>query len=186
MECEDGFPDLGHVRPSPANAPVARHPEAVARRHLVPTRLEVLPFLCSLADILRHSMDTRIFIDVLVDRKCLAWVVDRRRLESVLQRLTQTSHWAAIHGGRLVLNATVGPAGGTLLDVFGTAKITNSAYGPVVPSPFFPGAGTSVLTNPELAAVVNFAESSGGFAQLAKGLWGGTSLALSLPTCVDG
>ncbi|MEB0056187.1 IS66 family transposase [Variovorax sp. LG9.2] len=93
MECDDGSSDLGHFLPSPADAPVAR-------RHLVPTRLEVLPFLCSLADTLRHSMDTRIFIDVLVDRKCLAWVVDRRRFESVLQRLTQPSHWAAIHGGR--------------------------------------------------------------------------------------
>ena len=186
MKCEDGFSDHGHVRLSPADAPVARHPEAVARRHLAPTRLEVLPFLCSLADTLRHSMDTRIFIDVFVDRKCLAWVVDRRRFESVLQRLTQTSHWAAIHGGRLVLKATVGPTGGTHLEVFGTAKITNSAYGPVVTSPFFPGAGTCVLTNPGLAAVVDFAESSGGFAQLAERRWGGTSLALSLPTCVDG
>ncbi len=186
MNCEEGFPDLGLVRPRPADAPGDRHPAAVARRHLLSTRLEVLPFLCSVADTLRHSMDTRICVDVFVDRKCLAWVVDRHRFESVLERLTQTSHWAAIHGGRLVLKATVGPAGGTLLDVFGTAKITNSAYGPVVPSPFFPGAGTCVLANPELAAVINFAESSGGFAQLAKGQWGGTSLALSLPTYVDG
>ena len=186
MKCEEGFPDLGLVRTRPADAPGDHHPAAVARRHLLSTRLEVLPFLCSVADTLRHSMDTRICVDVFVDRKCLAWAVDWRRFESVLQRLTQTSHWAAIHGGRLVLKATVGPTGGTHLEVFGTAKITNNAYGPVVTSPFFPCAGTCVLTNPGLAAMVDFAESSGGFAQLAKGLWGGTSLALSLPTCVDG
>ena len=128
-------------------------------------------------------MDTRILIDVLVDRACLAWVVDWRTFESAFERLTQTSHWAAIHGGRLVLQATVEPAGGTLLEVFGTAKITRGAYGPVVATPFFSVAATCGFMNTGLAKVVKFAERSGGHAELAVQPWGGTSLALSLPTC---
>ena len=181
MDCKEDFADRSNVQLGLDGALVTCNVAAVARSHFVPRRLEVLPFLCSLADSLRRAMDPHIFVDVFVDRTCLAWAVDRRSFESALEGLVQTSHWAAVHGGRLVLRATVGPAGNTVLEMFGTAKITNNAYGPGVTSPFFPGAGTCVLTHPGLAEVVNVVERSGGSAQLSKCPWGGATLALSLP-----
>jgi len=77
------------------------------RRTLLPTTVEVLPFLCSFADRLRHTFDNHVEVVVVVDRECPAWKVDRRALEDALMQVVLSSGCAALRMGRLTLQASL-------------------------------------------------------------------------------
>jgi len=95
------------------------------RRTLLPTSVEVLPCLCSFADLLRHTLDERIEVVVDVDRECPALRVDRGALEEALMQAVLRSSCAARRRGRLTLRASLDRRSspqGTLLQVFCSAS----------------------------------------------------------------
>ena len=98
------------------------------RRTLLPVRVEVLPFLCSFADLLRHTLDERIEVVVDVDRECPAWGVDRGALEEALMQVVLNSDCAVRRMGRLTLWASLDRRSspqGTLLKVFSSSSVEN-------------------------------------------------------------
>jgi hypothetical protein len=93
---------------------------------LLPERVEVLPFLCSFADLLRHTLDERIEVVVDVDRECPAWVVDRGALEEALMQVVLNSDCAARRIGRFTLWASLDRRSSpqcTLLKVFSSSSV---------------------------------------------------------------
>ncbi|MEJ8826684.1 hypothetical protein WKW80_32510 [Variovorax humicola] len=95
------------------------------RRTLVPERVEVLPFLCSLADLFRHTLDKRIEVVVEVDRDCPAWNVDRSALEEALMQVVLNCSCAARRMGRMTLWASFDRRGslqGTLLKILSNSS----------------------------------------------------------------
>jgi hypothetical protein len=101
------------------------------RRTLRPVRVEVLPFLCSFADLLRHTLDERIEVVVDVDRECHAWNVDRGALEDALMQVVLSSGCALRRMGRLTLQASLDRRSslqGTLLKVFSSSVESFSSF----------------------------------------------------------
>lgn len=98
------------------------------RRTLLPVCVEVLPFLCSFADLLRHTLDERIEVAVVVDRECPAWRVDRAALEDALMEMVQSSGCAVRRRGRLTLQASLDRRSGlqgTVLKMFSSSSLEN-------------------------------------------------------------
>jgi len=98
------------------------------RRALLPVRIEVLPFLCSFAHLLRHTLDERVEVAVHVDRECPAWRVDRDALEDALMQVVLSSPCAVFRTGRLTLQASLDRRRGlqgTVLKVFTSSSVEN-------------------------------------------------------------
>lgn len=98
------------------------------RRTLLPVCVEVLPFLCSFAQLLRHTLDERIEVVVDVDRECPAWRVDRGALEDALMQVVLGSDCAVRRMGRLTLQASLDrrtSPQGTVLKVFSSSPVEN-------------------------------------------------------------
>ena len=98
------------------------------RRTLLPGNVEVLPFLCSFAQLLRHTLDERIEVVVDVDRECPPWRVDRGALEDALMQLVLGSSCAVRRMGRLTLQASLDRRSGlqgTVLKVFSSSPVEN-------------------------------------------------------------
>lgn len=96
------------------------------RRTLLPVRVEVMPFLCSFADLLRHTLDRRIEVVVVVDRVCPVWKVDRGALEDALMQVVLSSGCAVRRMGRLTLQASLDRRSNlqsTLLTVFCNSSV---------------------------------------------------------------
>ena len=68
---------------------------------LVPVRVEVLPFLCSFADLLWHAFDRRLAVVLHVDSQCPPWWVDPDALEEALLRLVLQARADAPPIGRM-------------------------------------------------------------------------------------
>lgn len=155
------------------------------RQCLVPGAVEMLPFVCSLAHLLRGTLDARIAVTVEVDDKCPPCHVDAQALEEALVNLAINARDAMPHGGRLHLAARLArPAHGvptvalTLVDS-GCGMETNTAHCAEVP--FFTTKANDPLAGLGLAAVEGFVRQSGGSMQLQTTMGTGTSVTLYLP-----
>ena len=97
------------------------------RRTLLPVRVVVLPFLCSFADLLRHTLDERIEVVMDVDRECPAWQVDGGALEDALMPVVLRSDCALRRMGRLTLQASLDRPRGehAVLRVFSNSSVEN-------------------------------------------------------------
>ena len=154
---------------------------------LVPEAVELLPLLCSLADLLRHSLDKRIEVTVQVDDDCPPCHVDARALEAALINLAVNARDAMPHGGRMHFTARrAAPANGassvalSLLDSGVGMATTTSARAAL---PYFTTKANDPLAGLGLAAVDGFVRQSGGSMVVQTWMGGGTVITLCLP-CV--
>lgn len=180
-------------RPEPA---VLRRSELLAAalcaftggQQLTPARLVVMPYLCSFADLLRHTLDARIDVRLDVDRDCPAWWVDRTALEEALTRLVLNARDAMPAGGHLTLRASLDPQAGrpgTLLEVIDTGAGMSAELAQAAATPFFTTKKASPFSGMGLPAVGGFAAQSGGSMKIDSRVGVGTSVTLKLQT-VDG
>ena len=96
------------------------------RRASLPVSVEVLPFLCSFADLLRHTLGDCVDVTVSVDRACPAWTVDRAALEQALLQVMLGSGCAVLGKGRLSFQASLdaqSSSRSTLLTVFNHSSL---------------------------------------------------------------
>ena len=155
------------------------------RQQLAPRAVEMLPLLCSLAHLLRGTLDTRIEMTVEVDENCPPCHVDAQALEEALVNLAINARDAMPHGGRLHLAARLAqPASGVptvALTVFdsGTGMATHTSQ--CAELPFFSTKANDPLAGLGLAAVEGFVRQSGGSMQLRTSIGTGTSVTLYLP-----
>jgi signal transduction histidine kinase len=156
------------------------------RQRLAPRPVELLPLLCSLAHLLRGTLDTRIDLTVGVDDNCPPCHVDPQALEEALVNLAINARDAMPHGGRLHLAARLArPADAvptvalTLFDS-GLGMETNTAL--CAELPFFTTRANDPLAGLGLAAVEGFVRQSGGSMQLRTSMGTGTSVTLYLPS----
>ena len=156
------------------------------RQRLAPRAVEMLPFVCSLAHLLRGTLDTRISLTVEVDDNCPPCQVDPQALEAALLNLAVNARDAMPDGGRLHLAARLDrPVDGvptvalTLFDSgLGMATDTAQCAG----LPFFTTKASDPLAGLGLAAVEGFARQSGGSMQLQSSMGSGTSVTLYIPS----
>ena len=80
-------------------------------QRLVPEAVELRPLLCSLADLLRRTLDRRIEVTVHVDDDCPPCRVDARALEEALLNLAVNARDAISHRGRMHFEARLARAG---------------------------------------------------------------------------
>lgn len=156
-----------------------------ARQELKPTRVEVLPFLHSFADLMRHALDVEIDVMVQVDRDCLPWRVDRTALEEALFQLVMNANTAMPDGGQLLFRASVERQScteGTSLEVVDTGTGMSAAILRVAALPFFTTKERSPLSGMGLPAVAGFAAQSGGRMEMTSVVGVGTTVTLKLPT----
>lgn len=159
------------------------------RQTLKPVRVEVLPFLCDFADLLRRTIDVRIDVLVDVDRECRPWHVDMDALREALAQLVLNSVRAMPGGGRLLLRASRDRRESperTALEV-----IDNGAGMPhdvlrMADRPFFTTKEHSPMSGMGLPAVAGFAAQSGGTLAMLSRPGRGTSIGMSLPTALHG
>ncbi|PNG58860.1 MULTISPECIES: ATP-binding protein [unclassified Variovorax] len=155
------------------------------RQVLKPARVEVLPFLCSFADLLRHSLDVRINVLVQADEECLPWCVDRDALHEALVQLALNASFAMPEGGRLLLSASVDRNScteETSLDIADTGTGMSAAVLRRAATPFFTTKEDSPLSGMGLPAVAGFAAQSGGRMVMSSIVGHGTTVTLKLPT----
>lgn len=96
------------------------------RRASLPVSVEVLPFLCSFADLLRHTLGDGVDVTVSVDQACPAWTVDRAALEQALLQVMLGSGCAVLGKGRLSFQASLdaqSSSRSTLLTVFNHSSL---------------------------------------------------------------
>lgn len=74
-------------------------------------RVEVLPFLCSFADLLWHAFDRRLTVVLHVDSECPPWWVDPDALEEALLRLAASARRCAAHRPHGVSGGSAGQRG---------------------------------------------------------------------------
>jgi signal transduction histidine kinase len=157
------------------------------RQPLAPEAVELLPLLCSLADLLRHSLDRRIDVTVQVDDDCPPCHVDRRALEAALINLAVNARDAMPHGGRMHFRTCVAaPANDvcavevSVLDSGVGMEATTSACAAL---PYFTTKTNDPLAGLGLAAVDGFVRQSGGSMVVRTWMGSGTVVTLRLP-CV--
>jgi signal transduction histidine kinase len=155
------------------------------RQRLAATAVEMLPLLCSLAHLLRGTLDTSIKLTVEVEDDCPPCHVDPQALEEALVNLAINARDAMPQGGRLHLAARLArPVDGvptvalTLFDS-GLGMETNTARCAEVP--FFTTKANDPMAGLGLAAVEGFVRQSGGSMQLQTSMGTGTSVTLYLP-----
>jgi len=152
---------------------------------LVPEAVALLPLLCSLADLLRHTLDRRIEVTVQVDDDCPPCHVDAQALEVALTNLAINASDAMPHGGRMHFRARLAaPASGasaialSLLDS-GVGMATKSSA--CAAWPFFTTKADDPLAGLGLAAVDGFVRQSGGSMVVQTWMGSGTVITLWLP-----
>lgn len=152
---------------------------------LKPVPLEVLPFLCDFADLLRRTLDARIDVVVEVERECLPWWVDGDALHDALMQLVLNAREAMPAGGRLTFRASVDPvgvSGETLLDIMDTGSGMTAAVLGMAETPFFTTKVGSGLSGMGLPAVGGFAAQAGGRMRISSVEGRGTRVRIALPT----
>lgn len=143
--------------------------------------IEVLPELCSFADLLRHTFDRRFAVDVHVASACPAVRADPDGLADALMRLAVNARDAMPEGGNLVLRARADGPATVVVELVDQGVGMAEAVCRQAPKPFFstkqadPGAGLG------LAAVDGFARESGGSFSLSSRPGAGTVATLRLP-----
>ena len=154
---------------------------------LVPEAVELLPLLCSLADLLRRCLDKRIEVTVQVDDDCPPCHVDPRALEAALINLAVNARDAMPHGGRMHFTTRLAaPANGasavelSVLDSGVGMAATTSACAAY---PYFTTKTSDPLAGLGLAAVDGFVRQSGGSMVVRTWMGSGTVVTLCLP-CV--
>ena len=157
-------------------------------QRLVPEAVELRPLLCSLADLLRRTLDRRIEVTVHVDDDCPPCRVDARALEEALLNLAINARDAMSHRGRMHFEARLAePDNGaavvalTLLDS-GTGMTMDTSQRAALPH--FTTKANDPLAGLGLAAVEGFVRQSGGSLLLQTWLGAGTVITLLLP-CVE-
>jgi len=158
------------------------------RQALKPARVEVLPFLCSFAHLLRQSLDVRIDVVVQVDRECLPWRIDRDAMQEALLQLVLNASLAMPEGGRLLFRASVDRLScteGTSLDIVDTGIGMSAAVLRMAVRPFFTTKEGSPLSGMGLPSVAGFAAQSGGGMLISSLVGHGTAVTMMLPTFED-
>lgn len=157
----------------------------VGSQELKPGLVEVLPFLCDFADLLRHTLDTRINVVVDVDRKCLPWSIDRAALYVALMHLVLNARDAMPAGGRLTIRASADYHNGikeTSLDITDTGSGMPVSVLGMAETPFFNTKVGSRMSGMGLPAVGGFVAQSGGSMRISSVEGRGTTVRIVLPT----
>ncbi|MET3371360.1 signal transduction histidine kinase [Variovorax boronicumulans] len=154
------------------------------RQPLKAERLEMLPFLCSFADLLRHTLDQRINVLVNVERDCPPWIGDGDALQEALTQLVLNASNAMPKGGRLLLRVSIKKVDRTqemTLDVIDTGTGMTAAVRHSAMAPFFTTKPNSPQSGMGLPAVAGFAAQSGGRMVISSTVGGGSTVTLKLP-----
>lgn len=178
-----------HARVTPARRRVAQlcvDLDAFAcQQALVPTRIVLLPFLSSLAHLLRLSLDQRIDVRVQVPHDCPPARGDSRALESALIHLALNARDAMPKGGILGFSAAAARADSGEPMVMIVATDTGTGMSEEVlrqaSAPFFTSKHCDRFAGMGLAAVEGFAVQSGGQMSIHSRPGQGTKVALQLP-----
>jgi signal transduction histidine kinase len=153
---------------------------------LVPVRVEVLPFLCSFADLLWHAFDRRLAVVLHVDSQCPPWWVDPDALEEALLRLVLQARADAPPIGRMVFRV-VAPADGEnghflMLEAMTRAgEIAFPCELHVDGAQFPKTSGRAPVPSGGLSKLNDFAAQSGGWLRVDSAPGRGTSVSLWLP-----
>jgi light-regulated signal transduction histidine kinase (bacteriophytochrome) len=152
---------------------------------LVPTKLEMLPFLSDLAYVLLQTLDVRIKVVVNVDHSCPPCLADGDSLREALLNLVVNARDAMPEGGRLHLSAREATSADGLPAV--AVSVTDNGVGMSADfavravQPLVTTKVDQPLAGMGLAAVDGFARQSGGRLELACGNRRGVTATLLLP-----
>jgi len=156
---------------------------------LDPERVEVLPFLCSFADLLRHTLDESVVVSVEVDQECFPWNVDYEALWEALVQLAANASRAMPEAGRLLLQASVNKSSSARETVF---SMTDNGAGmsaaemQMALTPFFTTKPNSPQSGMGLPGVMGFSVQSGGRMSISSRVGIGTTVTLTLPSVERG
>jgi C4-dicarboxylate-specific signal transduction histidine kinase len=159
------------------------------RQQLAPEAVELLPLLCSVAHMLRCTLDQCINVTVQVDDDCPPCQVDMRALEEVLIHLAINARDAMPDGGSMHFAARLGrttngqPAVALTLRDSGIGMAADTARCAALP--FFTTKTDDLLVGLGLAAVEGFVRQSGGSMELRTWAGDGTSVTLWLPLAAE-
>ena len=155
------------------------------RSQLNPVTVSVLPLLCSFADLMRHALGQRFWVEVDVERDCPECLADPQALEDALTRLAANARDAMPNGGPLLLRARAetSPEGQpcVAIEMSDRGSGMSDAVLARAVEPFFSTKATDHLAGMGLAAVAGFARQSGGELRLSSHPGRGTSAVLRLP-----
>lgn len=154
---------------------------------LVPTKVELLPFLSDLAYVLLQTLDMRIQVVVNVDHTCPPCLVDGNALREALLNLAVNARDAMPDGGRLQLSARAVPPAASDGRSMVAVSVTDNGVGMSTDfavqavQPLVTTKVDQPLAGMGLAAVDGFARQSGGRLEMICAEGRGVTATLLLP-----
>jgi signal transduction histidine kinase len=153
-------------------------------QQLAPAVVEPLPLLCSLAQVLDHTLDSSIDVAVNVDSDCPPCHVDARALEEALLNLVVNARDAMPCGGSLHLAARAVRLSdgrpGVAVSVIDSGVGMTPDVARYATRPFFTSKSEDPLAGLGLSAVEGFVRQSGGVLDLHSAQGAGTTVTLYL------